>query len=183
MGLSPNAESIKHSWVTTALVLANVYLFYFKDTITYSFTFAQLFTHPLSAFTYMFAHGSTAHLMGNMMFLVFCGPRVEKYLGSRNFLATYLVCGVASGLGFGLFNPNDPLVGASGAICGILALLPLTSTFFLGSLVEACVVLYYFSCQTSYLLTTNGSNVAFLGHIAGATMGLICGVLAHRKWR
>ena len=73
--------------------------------------------------TYMFLHGSTAHLFGNMLYLYIFGDNVEDKLGRRTFLKLYLTCGVAGGIAQVLFAGPEGLavVGASGAIAGVIA--------------------------------------------------------------
>jgi membrane associated rhomboid family serine protease len=73
--------------------------------------------------TYMFLHGGWFHLIGNMLFLWVFGDNVEDALGHLRFLAFYLLCGIAGGLAHVLSMPTStiPLVGASGAIAGIVA--------------------------------------------------------------
>jgi membrane associated rhomboid family serine protease len=77
----------------------------------------------LSAFvpliTHMFLHGGWIHLLGNMLYLWIFGDNVEDTLGSVPFLGFYLACGIVAALGQGLLAPA-PLVGASGAISGVL---------------------------------------------------------------
>ncbi len=70
----------------------------------------------------MFLHGGLAHLLGNMLFLWIFGDNVEHRLGPVRYLLAYLVTGIAATLFFALFVPSSqvPLVGASGAISGIL---------------------------------------------------------------
>ncbi len=73
--------------------------------------------------TYMFMHGSFPHLLFNMFTLYFLGPETERAMGSKHFLAMYLLSGLLGGLGWLWLSP-DPYaacVGASGAIFGILA--------------------------------------------------------------
>ncbi len=76
----------------------------------------------LTLFSSMFLHGGLLHLGGNMLFLWIFGDNVEHRLGSLRFLFTYLGCGVIATLFFSLFavDSNIPLVGASGAISGVL---------------------------------------------------------------
>ncbi|OHB64836.1 MAG: hypothetical protein A2Y77_16595 [Planctomycetes bacterium RBG_13_62_9] len=76
--------------------------------------------------SYQFLHGGTLHLLLNMVGLFFCGPSLEKHWGSRRFLSFYLGCGVVGGLLYLLLAAAGlvdamPLLGASGAILGILA--------------------------------------------------------------
>lgn len=70
----------------------------------------------------MFLHGGFMHLFGNMLFLWIYGDNVEYRLGRGQYLAAYLLTGVAATLAFGLLAPTSliPMVGASGAISGVL---------------------------------------------------------------
>src|ERR1700736_4693730 len=72
--------------------------------------------------TYMFIHADVAHIFGNMIFLWVFGDDVEEALGRRRFLLFYLLCGVAGALPFVVSDQafDGPLIGASGAISGII---------------------------------------------------------------
>src|ERR1700726_1848010 len=72
--------------------------------------------------TYMFLHADVGHIFGNMIFLWVFGDDVEEALGRRRFLAFYLLCGVVGALAFVASAPtfDGPLIGASGAISGIV---------------------------------------------------------------
>lgn len=80
-------------------------------TITWE-TFVPLLAH-------MFLHGGWLHLLGNMLYLWIFGDNVEDTLGSLPFLGFYIACGVVAAIGQGLIAAG-PLVGASGAIAGVL---------------------------------------------------------------
>ena len=73
--------------------------------------------------SYMFLHGSWEHIIGNMIYLFVFGDDIEDALGSMRFIAFYVLTGIASAAVFILVNTNSttPLVGASGAVSGILA--------------------------------------------------------------
>ena len=73
--------------------------------------------------TYMFLHGGWMHVLLNMLFLWVYGDNIEDALGRGRFLLFYLLCGIAGGAAHMLASPgsNVPLVGASGAIAGIVA--------------------------------------------------------------
>ena len=75
-------------------------------------TFVPLLTH-------MFLHGGWLHLLGNMLYLWIFGDNVEDTLGSLPFLGFYIACGIVAAIGQGLIAAG-PLVGASGAIAGVL---------------------------------------------------------------
>jgi membrane associated rhomboid family serine protease len=73
--------------------------------------------------TYMFLHGSWLHLLGNMLFLWVFGDNVEDAMGHLRYFAFYLLCGIAGGLAhyLSMRSSGVPLVGASGAIAGVIA--------------------------------------------------------------
>ena len=75
-------------------------------------TFAPLITH-------MFLHGGWLHLIGNVLYLWIFGDNVEDRFGSAQYLVFYVLCGVVAAIGQGLIAPG-PMVGASGAIAGVL---------------------------------------------------------------
>jgi membrane associated rhomboid family serine protease len=114
--------------VTRLLLLVNVALWLYNK---YSFDLSALVAavggtwsvETLSAFvplvTHMFLHGGWLHLLGNMLYLWIFGDNVEDTLGSLPFLGFYLLCGIIAALGQGILAPG-PLVGASGAISGVL---------------------------------------------------------------
>jgi membrane associated rhomboid family serine protease len=71
----------------------------------------------------MFSHGGVLHLFGNLLFLYLYGDNVEDALGKIKYLVFYLCCGVGAALTQALTNPGSqvPMVGASGAISGVIA--------------------------------------------------------------
>jgi membrane associated rhomboid family serine protease len=92
---------------------------YLLDGTYHRFTFADR-TIPL--FTSMFLHGGWVHLIGNMWYLWIFGDNVEDRLGHFKFLLFYVMCGIAAALLQVFMAPDSttPMVGASGAIAGVL---------------------------------------------------------------
>jgi membrane associated rhomboid family serine protease len=142
----------------------------------------------LSVLTAMFLHGGWLHLLGNMLFLYVFGNNVEDRLGRLRFLAFYLGCGYAATYGFAVFQAHStqPLVGASGAIAGVLGaylvLFPraqvlslLSFLFFLPVRLPAWVVLGgWFLLQYLYFRgagVAEGSGVAYGAHVIGFLVG------------
>jgi membrane associated rhomboid family serine protease len=76
----------------------------------------------VTIFTSMFMHGGFLHLGGNMLFLWVFGDNIEDAMGHARFLIFYLVCGTAAAVGHSMLAPAStvPMIGASGAISGIL---------------------------------------------------------------
>ena len=75
-----------------------------------------------TAFTYMFMHGGFWHLAGNMLFLWIFGNNIEEAMGHTRFFIFYVACGIVAAFSQVLPNPGSvvPIVGASGAISGVL---------------------------------------------------------------
>jgi membrane associated rhomboid family serine protease len=141
--------------------------------------------------TSMFLHGSWMHLLGNMWFLWLFGNNVEDSMGRLRFVVFYLVSGLAAALGQIVTNPNSaiPMVGASGAISGVMGgylvlyphvrvftLLPLG--FFLTSVaLPAWVMLgYWLLLQFVSGLAAFGGEaggVAFWAHVGGFVAGVV----------
>jgi membrane associated rhomboid family serine protease len=148
----------------------------------------------LSVLSAMFLHGGLLHLLGNMLFLFVFGNNVEDRLGRVRYLLFYLLCGYAATYGFALSRPNsvDTLVGASGAIAGVLGayllLFPrarVTSLvpflFFIPVWLPAWVVLgSWFLLQWLYVQgagTAEGAGVAYLAHVVGFVAGAVLVIL------
>ncbi len=76
----------------------------------------------LALITYMFIHGGWFHLLGNLLFLYLTGPFIEDLWGRPVFIAFYVIVGMLAAYGYGLHYPDStgPLVGASGAIAGVM---------------------------------------------------------------
>jgi membrane associated rhomboid family serine protease len=76
----------------------------------------------VTVFTSMFVHGGLAHIAGNLLFLWIFGDNVEDRLGHFRFVVFYLLCGVLAALAQVMLDPTAtiPMVGASGAIAGVM---------------------------------------------------------------
>ncbi len=148
-----------------------------------------------TVFTSMFLHGGWMHLLGNMLFLWIYGDNVEDGLGHLRFLLFYLICGVAAVFAQALGNPGSPypIIGASGAISGVLGaylllyprakvltlvLLP----FFVTTLriPAMLLLLLWFTAQLIGDLAVSGAGVAFGAHIGGFLTGLLLAPLLKR---
>ncbi len=139
--------------------------------------------------TSMFMHGGWLHLIGNLWFLAIFGDNVEDAMGPFRFLAFYLVCGLAAALAQIAAGPSSPvpMVGASGAIGGVMAAYvrlypraPVHVLVFLGFFITRIVVPaflmlgYWFVLQVLGGLTDSGGargGVAFWAHIGGFVAG------------
>jgi membrane associated rhomboid family serine protease len=163
----------------------------------------QLSSPPyLNLVTSLFLHGDFMHLAGNMLYLWIFGDNVEDRLGHIRFVVFYLLSGLAASLFFVWTAPHleVPLVGASGAIAGVLGAYLVSypkarvaTLIFFGFFVRvvyipALVVLgFWFILQLLSGLPTVGSGdpsggIAFMAHIGGFVAGiLLVWVMAKRK--
>lgn len=153
--------------------------------------------NPLNLITYQFTHADWLHLIFNMWFFYLVGVTMEKYWGLGKFLGLYLLCGVIAALGFlavsGAKSRGIPLVGASGAIAGMMGAFAVTHGdakvtmlwlfgFRGGTFrISARVYLgFWFAGQAWDAFVHSGSSgggVAFVAHVAGFLAGLALG-----KW-
>lgn len=116
--------------MTRAFIGINALIFLFQvslDPFTandfiFAFGFVPERHNLFNAFTSMFLHGGWLHLIGNMLFLWVFGDNIEDLLGHGKFILFYLLCGVAAAYSQYLLNPDSrvPMVGASGAIAGVM---------------------------------------------------------------
>ncbi len=141
----------------------------------------------LTLFTAMFIHGGWMHLVGNMLYLWIFGNNIEDTLGHFQFLVFYLFCGVVATLAHVVSGPDAtiPLVGASGAIAGVLgaymAAFPGARVHVLIFIhvvrVPALIVLgFWFIVQLSNASAEAGGaggGVAWYAHIAGFVVGYL----------
>jgi len=138
----------------------------------------------LSALTSLFLHGSWLHLLGNMLFLWIFGNNIEDRFGRLGYLLFYLACGMAATYGFALTHADstDVLIGASGAIAGVLgayivlyprarvwSLVPVL--FFIPLRLPAWFVLgLWFLLQWVYTAgyaVSSAGSVAYVAHVFG----------------
>jgi membrane associated rhomboid family serine protease len=153
----------------------------------------------LTIFTSMFLHGGWMHLIGNMLYLWIFGDNVEDAMGHGRFAVFYLLCGVGAALAQAIPDPQStvPMVGASGAISGVLGaylllypharvLVVIPLGFFIQTvrLPAGIVLLLWFGLQfLSNLFTQSatGGGVAFRAHIGGFVVGMILVALFKRR--
>jgi membrane associated rhomboid family serine protease len=134
--------------------------------------------------SYMFAHGSISHLVFNMLALFIFGSRVERQMGSKEFLLYYLVTGILAGVfSFGVYWVTGSyqvlLLGASGAIFAVqlayAALFPNAVLYLWGILPlrAPIMVLGFTALELIFSVTGFRSGVAHLTHLAGFAFGWI----------
>ncbi len=134
--------------------------------------------------TYMFLHGGIWHLLFNMLFLYMFGVELEEQWGTKEFLKYYFLCGIGAGFFHLLLSLGDPtpVVGASGAIYGLIAafglLFPnrvLTLLLFfvlpIQILVKYFVLIFFVGMTLYYILFEKQGVVSHFAHLGGMVVG------------
>lgn len=149
LGDDNTLKAIRFQYVTVTLIALNVLVFLFQSSIggdqaliaSFAVVPQELFQAGMfgssaavssdlipvperaTLISYMFFHGDAMHLIGNMLFLWVFGDNVEDALGHGRYLVFYLICGVAAALLHAAILPesSDALIGASGAVSGVIA--------------------------------------------------------------
>ncbi len=179
-------------------VSAGIYKYY--GLVPYEFTAAiqghwDLIPYNVATiFTSMFLHGGFFHVGGNMLYLFIFGNNIEDAFGHFRFFIFYLLAGLAAAVFQFLYDPLStvPMIGASGAISGILGaylvLFPfariktLIIILIFFKTVELPAILFltiWFIIQIAYSASTEG--VAWYAHIGGFLFGLIAAKLFERR--
>jgi membrane associated rhomboid family serine protease len=132
-------------------------------------------------FTYIFLHGGFSHILFNLLALWMFGGELESYWGSKKFLRFFLFCGIGAGICTVVFSPYQfiPVIGASGAIYGILLaygwLFPnrLIYIYFLFPIPAKYFVIIFGFLEFLYFSRGGtGGGVAHLTHLGGLLFGL-----------
>ena len=196
--------------VNYALIALNVVVYALEaggviDPERWALVPADLTSRPLASLPtlvgYMFLHAGLEHLGGNMLFLWIFGDNVEDVLGHGRYAIFYLVCGVCAALAQVVVGPSlhEPMVGASGAIAGVLAAygvlypssrisvvnpIPILWLFWgLFVLFPAWLVILEFFVVNllSAFAGDQESGVAFVAHLGGFVAGLVLLPIMRRR--
>jgi membrane associated rhomboid family serine protease len=144
----------------------------------------------LTIFTSMFLHGGVLHIAGNMLYLWIFGNNVEDAMGHVRYLIFYLLSGIAAALTLAYINPASqvPMIGASGAISGVLAayvllfprarvtvIVPLGIILYPFRITAVWVVGFWFVLQLLSAAATQADQpgVAWWAHVGGFIAGAI----------
>jgi rhomboid family protein len=200
--------------VNTTIIVINILVFLYEFALgphleafisNYGLTPVRFFWglhHNLSdaiipLFTSMFLHGGWLHVLGNMWFLYIFGDNVEDRVGHGKYIIFYLMCGIAAALSQAiLFRSSQvPMVGASGAIAGVLGayfllypharVLTLVPIFIFLQVMEIPAVvflIFWFLLQfiQGTFAATEAGGVAWWAHIGGFVAGMVL-IFAFKK--
>ena len=191
---------VKKLMMTYALIIANLIVF-FLTFIFYNKIISNLGFRPIylsfeylpqiyTLFTSMFVHGGFPHILGNMLVFFFMGMAFEQRIGWKNFLIIYLLTGVCGTLTHSLLNlgSDTPLIGASGAIFGILGAfaysfprdevvmpIPLGIIMIFRRIKVIYAALLFAAIETFIVMFMSNAqdNTAHFAHIGGLVSGVI----------
>ena len=158
------------------------------DLLVFKYGFRPAVLSPLTLVTYPFLHAGFLHMAGNMIYLFIFGDNVEFRLGRLRFLVIYLCSGVAASMFFAIFASNSqvPLIGASGAISGVLGcyflwfprnrvrcfLIPFPFSFYLPARLVLGFYLLFANLLPFLFASSPDSGIAYGAHIGGFLGGL-----------
>lgn len=208
--LRDTTKSTSFPFVNLTLITINILIFLYEISLGQNFNIfiyeyglipAKVFSSSntglydvsLPFISSMFIHGGWLHIVGNMLFLYIFGDNVEARMGHYRYLIFYIVCGLAAAVFQIATNVSSeiPMVGASGAISGVLGayitfypkskILTLVPIFFFIRLIHIPAAIFIFVWFIIQFVSGIGSlempgdtgGVAFWAHIGGFVAGLI----------
>ncbi len=195
-------------YVTFAIIIVNALVFMLElsapDIQDFVFAYGLIPAEFswVTVLTSMFLHGGWLHIIGNMWFLWIFGDNVEDRMGHGRFVVFYLLCGVTAALAQTMMAPNSeiPMVGASGAIAGVMGayfvlyprsrIVTLVPLFIFMQIMEVPAILFlgiWFLMQfisgvgtAATVGAREAGGVAFWAHVAGFVTG-VAAVLVFRR--
>jgi rhomboid family protein len=160
----------------------------------------RAFSPEVTLFTSMFIHAGFFHVAGNMLYLWIFGANVEEAMGKLRFAVFYLLCGLGAAVAQIIVNPVSkvPMIGASGAISGVLGaylllfpharvltLIPLGLFTQLAEIPAMIMLGFWIVVQILNGLLTftfEGGGVAWFAHVGGFIVGMLLVGLFKRRW-
>lgn len=170
------------------------YYFGFKPASFFNNFDKPTFSPALTLMTSIFMHGGWMHLIGNMMYLIIFADNVEDVFGTKKFILFYLLSGIFASFSqaFMDFSSEIPMIGASGAIAGVLGaylfyfprakILVLIPFFIFFTIrVPASILLIFWFVFQFLNLSNVESSVAWMAHIGGFVFGYIFSIINGKK--
>ncbi len=162
-------------WVTWAIMALCVIVYLLQiipgSTVTQAFAYIAALpwaaSEPWRMITYAFLHGGLPHIALNMLSLFLFGPVLERSLGRVRYLALYLVSAFGGAVAVLLLNPGGSVVGASGAIFGLLGAVFIIQRK-LGGNTSQLLVIIVLNLAIGFF---PGTNISWQGHVGGLVAG------------
>jgi membrane associated rhomboid family serine protease len=161
-------------WVTWSLIALCVIVFALQSIpnspVTGLLVYDARYTviQPWRMLTAVFAHGSLPHLGLNMLSLFLFGPLLERSVGKWKFLALYLVSGLGGSVAVLVLDPATPVLGASGAIFGLLGAFFVIQRKFGGNTTPLLIIIVL-NLASGFV---PGMNISWQAHVGGLVVGI-----------
>jgi membrane associated rhomboid family serine protease len=178
----------------SGMILVICVLFFFVRVIAPAFTFNYLALNPAfvtarpwTLITHIFVHANMEHLFFNMLFLFFFGTELERRVGESRFLQIFMISGLVAAIGQMVVVPTGYMMGASGALYGVMGCLAVIAPeirvllFFVIPLsIRAAVVLF---AILDFTMMGSADSIAHMAHITGLLAGLAYGGILKDRYR
>jgi membrane associated rhomboid family serine protease len=181
---------MKYKWYAVKIAIICVVVWILQQFIPsltddFALVSSEVFSKPWTLITYIFLHGGFDHLFFNMFALVLFGSLLERVIGERKFLITFIVSGIIAGIGSVIFYSSS--IGASGAIYGIIGTLVIlrpTAPVFVGFMVPLPMIVAVIVWTAGDLIGifTPSGNIAYAAHLFGLAFGLTCGIYLMKNY-
>ncbi len=173
--------------VTSILVASNVIIFvlthyytndWYKLGSIPAYMVSDVYTFIITTLTSMFVHANIVHIAFNMLALVALGRVIEGYLGSYRYIMVYILSGITGVIMHTIYsivtssNINTPMIGASGAVSGIIGLAAVLGDRFA----------YIWLALQFVFIVAGLSSIAYFAHIGGFVFGFVVGRLMYRRY-
>ncbi len=178
----------------SGMILVICVLFFFVRVLAPAFTFNYLALNPAfvaarpwTLITHMFVHGDITHLLVNMIVLFFFGTELERRVGESRFLQIFIISGLVGAIGQMLAVPTGYMVGASGALYGVMGCLAVIAPeitvliyFVIPLSIRTAVVLF---AVIDFAMMGSADGIGHMAHIAGLLAGLVYGGMLKDRYR
>ncbi|MBU1412478.1 rhomboid family intramembrane serine protease [Myxococcota bacterium] len=193
----------RRPWLTIGLVVTLTVVFLvefalhlsFGDAITerivhlFGYTPGRVWEQPWTLVTYGMLHGGWLHLVGNIYFLYVFGDNIEDRLGRKSFLTIYFMAVIAGALAQHLVDKDTPVVGASGAIAGLmgayLVLFPRVKVYVVLLMARLKMRVFWYMgiwVGMQFLIAAQADGeVAWMVHLGGFFAGVMCALFLGRR--
>ena len=140
----------------------------------------EVLSRPWTLVTYAFLHAGIFHVLGNLYFLYVFGDNIEDTLGRRKFFLIYALAAIVGALAQGVVDSTTPVIGASGAIAGLmgayLVLFPRIKVFVVIVFLRVKIsIVGYMAAWIGYqlMLSTLSTSIAWMVHLGGFATGAL----------
>jgi membrane associated rhomboid family serine protease len=172
MGMSPETDGVVHHVRLGPDRFTTLFWLY------QPFAIGKLWLWQFVTYTFLHSVSDPWHIIFNMLVLWMFGSEVEKAMGTRRFLTMYFTAGIFAGIFGCLFTPNNPILGASGAIFAVEIAFAMfypnaTIIFFVFPIKAKYLVMIFAGITVINCIMPTGGNVAHFAHLGGLLYGFL----------